>query len=117
MYEAALAHALERRGLRVERQKPIRFAYDQLIFEEGFRVDLMVESQVIVETKSLEALAPVHSKKLLTYLKLADVRVGLLINFGAAVLKDGLRRLVYGLPPQASPSLRINQRPRKPPTS
>src|SRR5436190_14653592 len=70
VYEAVLARALERRGFRVERQKPIRFEYDGLPFEEGFRADLVVEGRVIAELKSVEKLTPVHSKQLLTYLRL-----------------------------------------------
>ena len=109
VYEAVLAQALMRRGFRVERQKTIRFEYDGILFEEGFRADLLVEGCVIVELKSVEKLAPVHSKKLLTYLKLSNKPVGLLINFGAPTLKEGLHRIVNRLPPSASPRLRVNQ--------
>lgn len=109
VYEAVLARALERRGFRVERQKVIRFEYDEMVFEEGFRTDLLVEGRVVVELKSVESLAPVHSKQLLTYLRLMDLRVGLLINFGAATLKEGLHRIVNNLQPSASPGLRVNQ--------
>src|SRR5438445_8279806 len=70
VYEVVLAKALERRGLCVERQKPVRFQYDGLVFEEGFRVDLLVEQRVVVELKSIECVAPVHGKTLLTYLRL-----------------------------------------------
>jgi iron complex transport system substrate-binding protein len=98
VYEVVLAKALERRGLGVERQKAIRFEYDGLVFEEGFRTDLLVEGRVIVELKSVEALAPVHTKQLLTYLRLMNLQVGLLINFGEATLKQGLRRVVNDLP-------------------
>jgi iron complex transport system substrate-binding protein len=109
VYEAVLARALETRGLKVERQKPIRFEYDGLVFEEGFRTDLLVEGRVIVELKSVERLAPVHSKQLLTYLRLTHLQVGLLLNFGAATLKEGLQRIVNDLSPSASPILRVNQ--------
>ena len=109
VYEAVLARALEKRGLRVERQKSIRFEYDGMVFEEGFRIDLLVEERVIVELKSVEKLAPVHSKQLLTYLRLMHLPVGLLINFGAATLKEGLHRIVNNLPTSASPRLRVNQ--------
>jgi iron complex transport system substrate-binding protein len=109
VYEAVLARALERRGFLVERQKAIRFEYDGMVFEEGFRADLIVDSRVVVKLKSVERLAPVHSKQLLTYLRLLDLPVGLLINFGAATLKDGLHRIVNRLPPSASPRLRVNQ--------
>jgi iron complex transport system substrate-binding protein len=89
----------------------IRFEYDGMVFEEGFRTDLIVEHQVIVELKSVETLAPVFGKKLLTYLRLSDKSVGLLLNFGANTLTQGLRRVVNNLPPSASPRLRVNQRP------
>jgi GxxExxY protein len=111
VYEAVLARALERRGYRVERQKPVRFEYDGMVFEEGFRVDLLVEGRVVVELKSVEKIAPVHSKQVLTYLRLTNLSVGLLINFGAATLKEGLHRIVNNLQPSASPRLRVNQSP------
>jgi iron complex transport system substrate-binding protein len=100
---------LEQRGFRVERQKPIRFEFQGLIFEEGFRVDLLVEGMVVVELKSIECLSPVHGKQLLTYLRLMHLSVGLLINFGEPTLKDGLHRVVNKLAPSASPRLRVNQ--------
>ncbi len=109
VYEMVLAKALERRGLKVERQKPIRFEYDGIVFDEGFRVDLLVEDSVVVELKSIQSLAPVHSKILLTYLRLLNLSVGLLINFGEATLKDGLHRVVNQFSPSASPRLRVNQ--------
>jgi GxxExxY protein len=109
VYEAVLARALEQRGFQVERQQAIGFEYEGLVVEEGFRADLLVEGRVIVEIKSVERLAPVHSKQLLTYLKLTKNPVGLLINFGAATLREGLHRIVNGLPPSASPRLRVNQ--------
>ena len=104
-----LARSLEKGGLKVERQKGVRFEYDGMVFEEGFRLDLLVESQVIVEIKSLENLAFVHHKQLLTYLRLMNLPVGLLINFGAPVLKEGLHRIVNKLPASNSSLLRINQ--------
>lgn len=109
VYEVLLAKALQKRGLQVERQKAIRFEYDGISFEEGFRADLLVEGRVIVELKSVEKLAPVHSKQLLTYLRLMNLPVGLLINFGSATLKEGLHRVVNNLPSSASPRLRVNQ--------
>jgi iron complex transport system substrate-binding protein len=108
VYEIVLARELWRRGFRVERQKAVRIEYDGVVFEEGFRADLLVESQVIVELKSVERLAPVHSKQLLTYLRLMHLQVGLLINFNGATLKEGLHRIVNGLTPSASPRLRVN---------
>lgn len=109
VYEAVLARALEKRGFRVERQKVVRLEYDGMVFEEGFRADLLVEGRVVVELKSVEKLAAVHSKQLLTYLRLMNLPVGLLINFGAATLKEGLHRIVNKLPASASPRLRVNQ--------
>ncbi len=109
VYEAVLARALEKRGFTVERQKTIRFEYDGMIFEEGFRVDLLVDARVVVELKSVEKLAPVHGKQVLTYLRLMNLRAGLLINFGSATLKEGLHRIVNQLPATASPRLRMNQ--------
>ncbi len=109
VYEAVLARDLERRGLRVERQKVLRFEYDGMIFDEGLRLDLLVEECVIVELKSVENLNPVRKKQLLTYLRLTGHSVGLLINFGAATLKEGLHRIVNNLSPSASPRLRVNQ--------
>lgn len=109
VYEAVLARALDKRGFQVERQRAIRFEYEGIVFEEGFRPDLVVDNRVIVELKSVERLASVHSKQLLTYLKLTNMPVGLLINFGAATLREGLHRVVNGLPASASPRLRVNQ--------
>ena len=111
VYEAVLARELERRGFQVERQKVISFEYDGMVFDEGFRADLVVEGLVLVELKSVEKLAPVHSKQLLTYLRLMDLRAGLLINFGGAILKEGLHRIVNNLSSSASPRLRVNQSP------
>ena len=109
VYESVLARDLQRRGLLVERQKPVSFEYDGLHFNDGLRLDLLVESQVIVEIKSVEQLSPVHPKQLLTYLRLMQLPVGLLINFGAPTLKNGVRRVVNGLSRSASPRLRVNQ--------
>src|SRR5687767_10989580 len=109
VYELVLAHEVERRGFRVERQRAVRIEYAGLVFEQGFRADLVVEARVVVEIKSVEQLAPVHSKQLLTYLRLMQLPVGLLINFGNVTLKEGLHRVVNGLSPSASPRLRVNQ--------
>jgi GxxExxY protein len=94
VYEAVLARSLEQRGLSVERQKAVALEFDGLTFDEGFRVDLLVDGRVVVELKSVEKLAPVHSKQVLTYLRLMDLRAGLLVNFGAPTLKEGIRRIV-----------------------
>lgn len=97
VYEAVLARELERRGLDVQRQVPVPIEWDGMEFDEGFRADLIVEEKVIVELKSVERTAPVHGKQLLTYLRLADKRLGLLVNFGERLIKDGIRRVVNGL--------------------
>jgi len=97
VYERILAYELEKRGLSVEQQVPVPIVYDDLRFEEGFRADLIVEQSVAVELKSVETLAPIHSKQLLTYLKLLDYRLGLLINFGSPLLKDGIKRIANNL--------------------
>jgi GxxExxY protein len=98
VYETILAHELTRRGHRVERQKPVPIVYDGMTFDVGFRLDLLVEDTVIVELKSVEEVAAVHKKQLLTYLRLARRPLGLLINFGAVRIKDGITRLVNELP-------------------
>jgi iron complex transport system substrate-binding protein len=97
VYEIALAHELRKQGLKVERQKPIPIEYDGIRFEEGFRADLVVEDCIVLELKSVEELSRVHSKQLLTYIRLLDYRLGLLINFGAPIIKDGIRRVVNRL--------------------
>ena len=96
-YEAALAHELKKRLLIVRRQVPVPIIYEEVVLDEGYRADLMVEDKVIIELKSVEALAPVHKKQVLTYIRLADKRLGLLINFGEALIKDGIKRVVNGL--------------------
>jgi GxxExxY protein len=97
VYEAVLARELERRGLSVERQVPIPIEYEGLRFDEGFRADIIVEGKVILELKSVEQLAKVHHKQLFTYLKLADKRLGLLLNFGADLMKEGIKRIANGM--------------------
>ncbi|MEP6780970.1 MAG: GxxExxY protein [Gemmatimonadaceae bacterium] len=94
VYVAVLASAIERRGLDVRRNQSIAFTYDGITFENAFRIDLLVEDKIIVELKSVERELPVHKKQLLTYLRLSNLQVGLLINFGAATLKEGLHRIV-----------------------
>ncbi len=110
VYESVLVKVLERRGLKIERQKPVSFEFEGIQFDEGFRVDMLVDDKVVVELKSVENLAPVHSKQLLTYLRLINLPVGLLLNFGAATLKEGLHRIVNDLPSTASPRLRVNRK-------
>ena len=97
VYEVILAHALQKRGLKVERQVPMAIVFDGIRFDEGFRADLMVEDKIIVELKSVENIVPVHKKQLLTYLRLSDKRLGLLINFGSELIKDGISRVVNNL--------------------
>jgi GxxExxY protein len=97
VYEVTLAHELQKRGLRVARQVPVPIEYDGITFDEGFRADLIVEDKLIIELKSIEKVAPVHKKQLLTYLRLADKRLGLLINFGEELIKNGITRVVNGL--------------------
>ncbi|MDZ7696552.1 MAG: GxxExxY protein [Deltaproteobacteria bacterium] len=97
VYERVLFHELQKRGLDVRAQVSIRIRYEDMVFDEAFRADLVVEGKVIIELKSVESVQPVHKKQLLTYLRLADMRLGMLINFGSALLKDGISRVVNGL--------------------
>jgi len=97
VYEVILAHALRKRGLKTERQVSIPIQFDGIRFDEGFRADLIVEEKLIVELKSIEKTQPVHKKQLLTYLKLTDLKLGLLINFGARLMKEGVFRVVNNL--------------------
>jgi GxxExxY protein len=97
VYQTVLAYELGRRGLHAVSQQAIPVVYDGIRIDTGFRADLVVEDKVIVEIKSVELLAPVHKKQLLTYLRLADKRLGLLINFQVALIKDGITRIVNGL--------------------
>jgi GxxExxY protein len=96
VYELVLAASLERDGLRVERQKPIPVIFDGLTIADGFRADLVVEDRLIVEVKSVERTAPVHAKQLLTYLRLTEQPLGLLMNFGCETFREGLKRVVNG---------------------
>lgn len=95
-YEALLAERLSRSGCLVERQKLLPMEFDGLILADGYRVDLLVDGKLIIEVKSVERLAPVHSKQLLTYIRLARQPVGLLMNFGGETFREGLRRVVDG---------------------
>ena len=96
VYEVVLAETVRARGLKVERQKPIPIRFDGQVFDEGFRADLIVEGRVLVELKSVEQLARVHKKQVLTYLKLSGIPLGLLINSGGELLKGNIERLVAG---------------------
>ena len=97
VYETILAFELEKRGVKVERQQPFSVIYDGYVLGRGFRADLVVGDKVIVELKSVEHVAPVHKKQLLTYLRVADKRLGLLINFGEELIKDGITRIANRL--------------------
>lgn len=109
VYEAVLARLLEQRGLCVERQKTVAFDFAGMHFDEGLRIDLLVNDCLVVELKSVETLAPVHGKQLLTYLRLLDIRLGLLINFGSATFKEGIRRVANDHHDFAASRLRVNQ--------
>ena len=96
VYLIIVCHELRKRDLQVEREVVIPVLWDGLYLEEGFRADLIVNDKVIIELKSVEKLAPVHAKQLLTYLRLADKKLGLLINFGAPIIKEGIERIING---------------------
>lgn len=98
VYEVALAHELREQGLFVRRQVAVPVTYKNVTFDEGFRADLVVEDKLLVELKSVEALNKAHQKQLLTYLRLSGKRLGLLINFGTELLRDGVRRVANKLP-------------------
>ena len=110
VYEAVLARLLTERGLRVERQKPVTFEYQGIRFDDGLRVDLLIDNRLIVELKSVETLAPVHGKQLLTYLRLLQLPLGLLINFGAATFREGCRRIVNNHQEFTSSRLRLREK-------
>jgi GxxExxY protein len=95
-YEFCLAFELGKRRLRVEQQKPLPLIYEQVKLDCGYRIDLLVEGSVVVEVKSVDALAPIHEAPVITYLKLSGCKLGLLINFNVQLLKDGIHRFVNG---------------------
>ena len=97
VYVTVLAGELRKRGLFVETQLDIPIVYEGTYFERGFRADLVAENKVIIEVKSVEVIAPLHKKQLLTYLRLGDKRLGLLINFNVRLIRDGITRIVNGL--------------------
>lgn len=97
VYERILAHEIRKDGFNVNNQLGVPVIYDDEFFENGYRMDLLVDNKVIVEVKSVDALLDVHHKQLLTYLKLADKKLGLLINFNSASLKDSIVRIVNNL--------------------
>jgi GxxExxY protein len=97
VYETCLCHELNKRGLSVQTQAPLPVYYDSLELDAGFRLDLLVDHDVIIELKSVEKLLPIHQAQLLTYLKLANKHLGLLINFNTVHLRDGIKRMVHQL--------------------
>jgi GxxExxY protein len=109
VYEVILANALDQRGLRVERQVPVPIEYEGKRFVEGFRADMIVESKLLLELKSVEHVSAAHKKQLLTYLRLTGLKLGYLLNFGEALMRDGITRIINGTL-DASPCLRASVR-------
>jgi len=97
VYQTILFYELRKRGLQVEKESPILLKWDNVVFEEGFRADLIVENKLLIELKSIQSTAAVHKKIVLTYLRLTELKLGLLINFGEELIKDGISRVVNGL--------------------
>jgi iron complex transport system substrate-binding protein len=93
VYEGLLSRMLEKRGFRIERQKPISFEFDGVTYDDAFRTDLLVDRALLIEVKSVEKTAPVHIKQVLTYLRLTKLPLGLLMNFGMATFKEGVQRI------------------------
>jgi GxxExxY protein len=102
VYETCLAHELRKAGLRVRTQVPVPVVYDGLKLESGLRLDLLVEEVVIVEVKAIEALAPIHTAQLLSYLKLMNLQLGLLLNFNVVHMREGWKRVVNNFKSSAS---------------
>ena len=100
VYEVVLAHELKARGLDVQRQVPIPIQYKSITFDEGFRADVLINRQVLLELKSVQTISPAHKKQIQTYLKLTGCRLGYLLNFGEALMKAGIVRAVNGLSDQ-----------------
>jgi GxxExxY protein len=97
VYEVVLAHELTRRNLQVERQVVVPIVYEGIRFNEGFRADIIVNGKVVLELKSVERVTPAHKKQIQTYLQLTNCKLGYLLNFGEALMKDGITRAVNGL--------------------
>ncbi len=97
VYEVVLTHELKKHGLAVDRQVPVSIEYDGIEFDEGFRADIFIEKKVILELKSVESINNVYKKQLLTYLRLSEMKLGFLLNFGEALMKDGIIRIVNNL--------------------
>ena len=104
VYETLMFEGLRREGLQVERQQSVHVEHDGILIENGFRFDLLVEDKLLIEIKSTERHAPVHAKQLLTYLRLMNLRLGLLMNFGLATFKEGTSRLVNDYVPASTAS-------------
>ena len=98
VYQEVLVYELRKRGLQVQPKHPVPIVWESVRLDKSFEADLIINENVIIELKSLEAIHPVHKKQLLTYLRLADLRLGRLINFGEALIKTGITRIVNGLP-------------------
>ena len=97
VYEVVLAHELKKHDLNVERQVPVSIEYDGIKFDEGFRADIIIDSKVVLELKSVESVTKAHKKQVLTYLRLTGCKLGYLLNFGEDLMKDGITRIVNGL--------------------
>ena len=97
VYEAVLAYELSKRGLSVSRQVAIPVVYEGLEFDEGFKADIIIDNKVILELKSVVTISPAHGKQIQTYIRLSGMKLGFLLNFGAALMKDGIKRAVNGL--------------------
>ncbi len=109
VYELILAAMLQERGYSVETQRKVEIRYKHHVIQSVMRIDMLVDSLLLVELKSVEKLLPVHGKQVNTYLRLMDLTCGLLINFGGATIKGNVQRIVNGYTPSASPRLRVNQ--------
>ncbi len=96
VYQVVFARELEKQGLKVEREVPVAIEYNGVQFDQGFRADLIIEKRVIVELKSVEKISPAHKKQLLTYLRLTDLKLGYLLNFGDVLMKNGISRIING---------------------
>lgn len=109
VYETLLAKSLKNAGCEISRQVPVPLVLDGIHFEEAFRIDILLGNSIILEIKSVPKLLPIHTKQLLTYLRLMDIPLGLLINFGGETLREGVKRIVNELPSGDSPILRVNR--------
>ncbi len=108
-YELVLAESLRRRGLNVQRQVPISIVVDEIAIDDAFRADMLIEDRLLIELKSVEATNPVHKKQVLTYLRLMELPLGLLMNFGAATFREGCHRVVNNHTDFASSRLRVSK--------